>query len=494
MKKKVLSLLLAGALSASVLTGCGGTGQGAGQSQAGESKSQTDTVSASADEGSSQETTPHTDAEPEPVTISIGGWPTPENEQYELYENHKEKMKELYPYITIETDEYGYEVDTFLPKAASGQLPNLYRTWFTEIDKIINAGYAEDITDTITENGVKEAINPELLAQVERDGRFYGIPVSAYSMSMMYNVEVFKEAGLVDENGVPLFPKTWDEVAQTAVTIKEKTGKPGFFFPTTSNQGGWMFTNLAWSFGAEFEEQVDGKWKAVFDSEEAVAALQFLKDLRWKYNVLPDNTLVNLNDFQNMYGTDQVGMGLCHLNMVKGIVKGTSMSKDNFAVSTTPQGPAGKAAQLGGDVYMIAPGTTPEQQDAVMKWLTVLGESPVFTEEAMVGFEEKYASFAESGIPVGPMGVRIWTSGDRIEKENEILEKYTNVDMRLWNEYCEHTSENLRAEPPVNAQELYKALDSAIQEVFTNKDADPQALLTKAAADFQKDYLDKVNN
>jgi len=110
----------------------------------------------------------------------------------------------------------------------------------------------------------------------------------------------------------------------------------------------------------------------------------------------------------------------------------------------------------------------------------------------MAGFETRYKTNAEQNYPVGPMGVRIWTSGDRITKENDILNKYLNVDMKLWNTYSEHASENIKAEPPVNAQELYKLLDSAIQEVFTNKDADPQALLTKAAADFQKDYLDKV--
>ena len=484
MKKKIICCMLACAMSVTMLAGCGNKNSSEDQTGA-TPASMENTVS-----GDSSVAQPGA----EPVTITIGGWPTPENEQYELYEGYKKTMNELYPYITIEQDEYLYEVDTFLPKAASGQLPNLYMTWFTEIEKIVNAGYAEDITDTIQNNGVVAAINPELLAQVEKNGKYYGIPVSAYSMSMMYNVEVFKEAGLVDAEGLPVLPKTWDEVAQTAVTIKEKTGKPGFFYPTTSNHGGWMFTNLAWSCGAEFEEQVDGKWKAVFDSQEAVAALQFLKDLRWKYNVLPDNTLGDLNDFKNIYGADQVGMGLCHLNMVKGIVQSTGMSKDNFAVSTTPEGPAGGAAQLGGNVYMVAPGTTPAQQEAILKWLTVLGESPVFTEEAMQGFEKRYAEFEEQGIPVGPLGVRIWTSGDRIEKENEILNKHTNVDMRLWNSYCEHSSENLRSEPPVNAQELYKALDSVIQEIFTKENADPQQLLTKAAADFQKDYLDKVSN
>lgn len=469
MKRRVISCLLAAVIASSLLIGCG-------------SGKETEKAEKTAK------------GEDGKVTITIGGWPTKDNEQYEIYQGYLEKMNELYPEIEVVQDEYLYSADTFLPKAASGELPDLYLTWFTELDKIINAGYAADVTETLKANDVMDTINPELLAEVEADGKYYGIPKSAYSMSMMYNVNLFKEAGLVDEAGVPIFPTTWEEVAQTAVTIKEKTGKPGFFFPSTSNQGGWMFTNLAWSYGAEFEEQVDGKWKAVFDSPEAVEAMEFVKDLRWKYDVLPDNTLVDLNDFSNMYGTDQVAMGLCHLNMTKSIVTSTGMSKDNFAVSTTPEGPAGKAAQLGGDVYMMAPGTTPEQQDAIMKWLTITGESPVFTEEAMEGFEARYSGLAEQGVPVGPMGVRIWTSGDRVEKENEILSDLTNVDMNLWNSYCENASENLRSEPPVNAQELYKALDSVIQEVLTNENADCQALLTKAAADFQSDYLDKAEN
>lgn len=468
MKKKVISCLLIAAMVSTMAAGCG-------------SGSGNDGADAASDDGK--------------VTITIGGWPTKDNEQYEIYQGYLETMNELYPDIEVVPDEYLYTTDTFLPKAASGQLPDLYLTWFTEIDKIVSAGYAADITETLEKNEVLDTINPDLLAEVESDGKYYGIPKSAYSMSMMYNVNLFKEAGLVDENGVPIFPQTWDELAQTAVTIKEKTGKPGFFFPTTSNHGGWMFTNIAWSFGAEFEEQQeDGSWKAVFDSPEAVAALEYIKDLRWTYDVLPENTLGDLNDFANMYGTDQVAMGLCHLNMTKSIVTSTGMSKDNFAVSTIPEGPAGKAAQLGGDVYMMAPDTTPEQQDAIMKWLTVTGESPVFTDEAMEGFEARYSGLAEQGVPVGPMGVRIWTSGDRVQKEDEILAGLTNVDMNLWNPYCEHASENLRSEPPVNAQELYKALDSVIQEVLTNENADCQALLSQAAADFQSDYLDKAEN
>ena len=41
----------------------------------------------------------------------------------------------------------------------------------------------------------------------------------------------------------------------------------------------------------------DGKWKATFNSPEAANALQYIKDLKWKYDVLPTNTLVNGVDY-----------------------------------------------------------------------------------------------------------------------------------------------------------------------------------------------------
>ena len=63
--------------------------------------------------------------------------------------------------------------------------------------------------------------------------------------------------------------------------------------------------------------------------------------------------------------------------------------------------------------------------------------------------------------------------------------------MKLYND-----KENLefQAEEPVDAQALYALLDTCIQEVLTNKDADCASLIKKAASDFQKNNLDNANN
>jgi len=432
-------------------------------------------------------------AEPQPVTIKIGNWPKPNDEANEkIFADLEAKMKAQYPYVTIEKDEWGYDVVSFLPKAVSGQLPTLYDSFYTEADKIIKANYSADITDMMQKYGFDTGINPDLLKLVERDGKYYGLPKDGYVIGMMYNLNVLKEAGLLDASGVPVFPKTYEELAQTAVTIKEKTGKAGIFFPTKTNQGGWMFMNIAWAYGADFEQQVDGKWKAVFNSPEAVAALQYVKDLKWKYNVLPENNLVDTNDLLMMFGTDQVGMSFGMYEFIGPLIQVAKMSKDSIALSALPAGPAGHAALLGGGLYMFAPGSTPEQLDAAFKWLNLRGLSPKATPESLEALETNLQAQAEQGYAIGPHGLQIWTDQERVAAEQEIVNKYTNVNMALFDDYMTNGTQGLRPEVPVNAQELYKALDGLIQAVLTNEKADPQALLDKAVAEFQRDYLDKV--
>lgn len=486
---RLLAIIMAVAILIMMMAGCSSA------SSQESTAAETPAAEPSATESTAAETPAaeeETEKEPEPVTITIGNWPAPDASNYEDCENRREAFMEAYPYITVETDNYGYSTDTFLAKAASGQLPDLFYTFYTEVDKIINAGYAEDITDAFNATEYASCTNPDVLSLVEKDGRIYGIPVSSYSIGLYCNVELFTEAGLVDADGIPLFPTTWEELAETAATIKEKTGKAGFSMPTTDGQGGWLFASIAWSFGAEFETLEDGKWKATFDSAEGVAALEYIKDLKWEYNAFPDS-IGNLTDWMNLYGSDQVAMGMCHPNLANGIVSSTGMSKDNMAMTALPEGPAGRATLTGGGIYMMAKGTTPEQQDAILKWLLFGDSSPRTDETSLANYEATCKTNAESGYPVGPTGVRLWVNCNRVEEEQKIRDRYCNVDMRLWNTYCEKAEEGLHAEPPVNAQELYAALDSVLQEVLTNKDADCQKLLTDAATNFQRDYLDKAN-
>ncbi len=428
----------------------------------------------------------------ETITITVGNWPTDNRpNDVALYEERVAKMKELYPNIEIVPDQWAYSVDSFLPKASSGQLPTIYNTWFTEIQKIIDAGYAKDITEKLEEYGFNEGVNPAAMELMSKDGRSYCIPDNMYAMGLAANINLFTEAGLVNEDGTVMYPETYEQLAEYAQQIKQKTGKAGFMLPTLNNIGGWHFMNIAWSYGVNFMEQQDGKWTATFNTDEAVAALQYVKDLKWKYNVLPDNNLIDSAEVAQMFATDQGAMYF-DAPPANTLVQLYNMEKDNISFGTLPAGPAGRYTQIGGAVNMISPDATDEQVDACFKWMEVCGVTPHVTDEIRQSREEAYQADVANGNIVGVKPYSIWVSPERVQLEDELLEKYKNVDTKHFDVYSRFENVIIRAEEPVSAQELYKILDACIQDVLTNENADCKAIIEKANSDFQKNYLDNL--
>ena len=462
--KKVLSLMICAIMVISVFAGCG------------------------------QQAEPQTEAGGE-VTISVNNWPLDtQKEKLETFNGYLAKFNEAYPEITLEKSTDGYNVENFFINAASGQLTNLYYVPYTEIGKIVDAGYAKDITKWIKEYGYDTGINPEILEKLEFDGKYYGIPFSSYNQGLMVNMNLFKQAGLVNEDGSPKIPDTYEELTEMAVKIKETTGKSGFFISTKGTEGGWQFMNLAWSYGVDFMEQDEnGKWKATFDSDEAAAAMQLLKDWKWKYDILPANNLVTRDDMKKMFAADEVAMAYYTADMVEQPILNYGMSIEEIGGGTIPAGPAGRYSQMGGGLWLVSPETTDEQVDAIFKWLEVKGDTPKFTDDVMQSVESNLKSKVESGLPIVPAAIPLWTSEERSKGENDLYAKYKNYDDKLWPLINAPEDLIIREEEPMYAQELYAALSSVMQTMLTDENADPKAELTKACAAFQKDYLDKID-
>lgn len=461
---KKLSLLLAAIIALSAMSGCGVKQQ------------------------------EQTSAEGKTV-ITVADWPSEDDTQeYEKQEKERKEFEEANPDIKIETTTYKYGTDTFLPKAMSGQLPTLYKTYYTEISKIINAGYAADITDMMNKLGMADALYPDVREIVEKDGKLYGIPTQLYVQGLMCNVSLFKEAGLVDADGIPTFPKNYDELVTIAKTIKEKTGKAGFALPTTTNNGGWHFMNIAWSNGVEFMAEENGKWVAKFDTQSCYDVLQYIKDLKWKHNVLPANTFMAMKDLETQFATDQLAMYFRPADNAASLINSYGMSKDNIAYCRVPEGTAGRVAQMGGTVYMVANNATPEQKEACGRWLEFAGTSPHVDE----GTEERAAKSrqlsTEKGYMVGINTMPIWNNPERREIILRLNEQFRNVDKRMFEDYEKYDTITIRPEEPQKCQELYSILDSCIQAVLTDEQADPAQLIHQAAVDFQTNYLDKITD
>ena len=430
------------------------------------------------------------------VKLSVSNWPNAEANPkgYETYQNRKAEFEAANAGVMIEPEEWAYDVKTFLAKAEGGTLPDLYYTHFTEIDKIIDGEYAVDIKDYLVDNGYYDKISDSMLKLIEKDGSVYFIPKSCYTLGLAMNLDLMEQAGLMEEDGTPKAPTTLEELVDTAKTITEKTGKPGFIFPTTNNQGGWYFTMLGWNYGVEFvKKDKDGKWKAAFDTKECVDALQYIKDLKWKYNVVPQTTLVDGNELNKQIGSGMAGMTFMAPSSVTKMIKNYGISKDSVGFSFMPAGPKNHYTLLGGSVVAFANTADEKEIEAGFKWLEMENITPNLTDAYKKKTEENINLNLQDGVLVGIIDTAVWNDkSETFSFLSEITKEKCNVNynhIRLFNE----TKVDAHTEVEICAQELYGLLDACIQEVLTNKNADCKQIIKKAADDYQRNFLDYEN-
>lgn len=421
------------------------------------------------------------------VKISIGNWPSVGSEDYKKWYERVGEFNEVYPDIEIVGDVYRYDVSSFLEKAEGGTLPTVFLTHFTEAKKMIEGGYVADVTDQYRKNGYFERTNEFVLENISKDNSVYFIPATAYTLGIVANVNLLKEAGFVNEDGSLITPDTFEELAQMAQTIHHKTGKAGFLIPTTDNAGGWNFSVIGWNYGAKFIEKQGEKWIAAFDSREAENALQFVKDLRWKYDCYPSSMLIDAKDVMELVASGQCAMAFAHPEQTERLAN-YGMDKEEIAMFRMPEGPEEHTSLMGGSMYAIRSDATEEQKDAAFKWLDFIGVTPSIKKQLI---EMSYKKKNESGKIVGLIDLGVWNEKSDYQKfVEEMTEKYINVPKSHVSNYNDKLDMSFQLEEPVCAQELYAVLDRCIQEVLTNKDADCGKVLSEAAADFQKNCLD----
>lgn len=429
-------------------------------------------------------------------SIKLGIWPEDTlTGDIALHEGYRKTFNEQYPEIKIVPAYYKYATDNFVSLAQAGQLPTVFDTWFTEPQKIISQGFAKDITQEVKELGWDKKMNPGVLALLSKDGRIYGVPRDAYALGLMLNVDLFKQAGLVDKKGVPLYPKTWDELAKTAKIIKEKTGAAGLCILAKDNAGGWHFSNIAWDFGAVFEVQKNGKWIAQLNSPESIAAMQYVKDLKWKYDVLTaDPTNEDWGTEFRAIGTGTAAMYIAAPDAINQPTQVNGLAVTSVSLVPLPAGPKGQYSLMGGTPYMFSPEASSAQVKACLKYIEIMGKSPEVTETAIAGLRADAQNRMNEGIPVVP-AFPAWTDKALAAAREKAEAPYRNVDMKLFNDYYAKVSEvgNVKSEEPMCAQDLYHELTNVMQAVLTNKNADVKSLLDKAQKNFQS-ILDREVN
>ena len=277
--------------------------------------------------------------------------------------------------------------------------------------------------------------------------------------------------------------------------IKEATGKPGIVFPTANNYDGWMFSCLAWSYGVDFMEKgEDGKWQATFNTPEAAAALGYMKDLKWKYDVLPNNAIIDGTEFYKTFAIGNAAMLMAAGDMPQYVYQ-YEMNRDSIGMIGLPAGPKKFVSLLGGTVFCINQNATEDQIDAAVRWIETQTHYTA-TDDFKANADGEMKKQLDENRLIGTKSMSVWSgNAESLQYEYSLIDKNRNVNenhVKLYNNFVADCPADIQPEEPVCAQELYGILDSCLQEVLTNENADCAAILEKANNDFQQNYLDNL--
>ena len=414
------------------------------------------------------------------ITMNNGAREHEEN-RLEEQRRYNELFMRKYPGTSLYFDTWQFSPETFMLRMSGGNCTDVIGVYATEATVVIEKGLAADITDMVRSWDKFKFVNETILKAITHNGRIYGLPVGGaggcYVMTLFYNKDIFKEAGITKP------PDTWDELVEIGKKLTDrKKGRAGFGILGEKGGAGWHFLNWVWQSGGDFELKKDGKWTAIFDSPEATRALQFVKDLHWKHDILQDDILSNNDDLFEYFASDRIAMAFFVPEYLEHLIDKYKMPVEKIGIALLPAGPAGRANQMGGAFSIINPTISKERQEWAFKAITFDYE--------LEAIELKCKIQKEQGRIVGH-GVLPVFHGEYQDKVDAIIDKYRTVPSQK--EMMREAAKYVHPEPPYYCQQLYSEyLGPAVQKVLTDKNADPEKLLKDADAEFQRRFLETL--
>lgn len=199
----------------------------------------------------------------------------------------------------------------------------------------------DDIVEEIGTDGFYEFATPECYI----DGHWYALPWRGDTRQSYYNADMFAEAGVAE------FPKTFDELIETAkkLTTYDANGnvdRAGMLFAQSEARfDQTFFSILAGMGGSIMDENFEN---FTLDTQEVRDALQFMQDALYVHNVMPKTILDPTHDAGKTY---QAGKAAIIIGGGHGALKDITVNAPQLADATkaavnpskTGEGPSGIA-------------------------------------------------------------------------------------------------------------------------------------------------------
>ncbi|CAK4820444.1 unnamed protein product [Aphanomyces euteiches] len=417
------------------------------------------------------------------LTIQIGA-PDKTVENAEI-DKKIARFIEKYPNVEVKKDDWKYEPTQIGVKMASKTVQTEFSAYATDGKMLADHKWAADVTETLNKWQHTKELNGVILNSFVVDGKNYGIPNSAYAMTITLNKKLFKAKGVP----LPSYDWTFEDLINAAKSVNDPAkGIAGFVPMGKGNEAGWNWTNFLYSAGGSPQTVENGKVTSTLNTEAGLKALEFYKQLK-DADVIPKNWSLGYGDAVSAFNTGRGAMVMTGSGeAVQSAINDGGMKAEDLAIYPIPSLVKGgkHIGVLGGDSYVISSLATPEQQQAAFDWITFdyFNDSDIKRVES-----EIVAKKAENKMYI-PKLMNYWTdNSDYGNKMIETIAKYDNV-YKFDAEAVKLI--DAQPEPQIEAQKYYGEMANVIQKVFTDKNLDLKKALADIDKKLQAEVYDKV--
>jgi ABC-type glycerol-3-phosphate transport system substrate-binding protein len=409
------------------------------------------------------------------VTFSLNDMPAASDKPgLAAYQAQVAAYEKANPGVKIVGEVDSFDPTIFYTRYAAGKAEDTYKVYFTDVQHLIQLGYAADISAAVKAWQYYGSIQPSVITLAsDASGSIYGFPCNAYSLGLAYRKQTFAAAGL-DPNKPPL---TWDTFrAYAAKLTNPHRGIYGYGPLSLYNTGGWHLCAMMFSYGGQPEIVQNGKLVANLTSANCVKPLQLLYDMRWKDGSIGPKEM-GYNDNTAAIAANLLGMGILAGDQPHFFQDSFNQPINDFMLVGLPQG-GGNATLTGGNMQMVKPGSSADVINAAIGFTAYR-----YWDLTARAVNDK-AILASDGVVGVPSEVSV--AGAYLAAQQKADAPYRNVNLSNYSFYlAANLKLTLQPEVRVQAQGMYALLDTCVQTVLSSQSADPAKLLATANTKFQ---------
>jgi multiple sugar transport system substrate-binding protein len=162
---------------------------------------------------------------------------------------------------------------------AAGTPPDIFSLHAFRIPAYASKGALTPLTAYLEEAGIDAAdLLPAVRDAVTYNGEVYAIPIDVHGALWHINLDLWEQAGLVDENGAPMIPAGPEEFAAACQAVLEATGSPILGSGDDDVLGtAWLWASVLAQGGGS---PVDENGMPNVNTPEALEALNTILSLR----------------------------------------------------------------------------------------------------------------------------------------------------------------------------------------------------------------------